>query len=154
MAFMYRRRSLQAAVRLRSFKSGTSIALALVAASGAQAGQLQQFDYLCHGSERYVDGGTGLPPRPVTQLYRIDLTRGLWCSARCERTRRIESFDDLRIVLSSAQEAELSDHITLDRIDQRIDYSTGAGYGSGFRGFVGRVTCRTKPFTTFAPPAY
>lgn len=122
-------------------------ALAWAAATQAWALGSQRFNLLCHGQEAYVSPGARQPPRTVTQLYRIDLTQGLWCSARCERTRRVEREDDLRIVLSSAESGGLSDSVVYDKLGKRVDYATGQGFGADFIGFKGRVTCETKPFS-------
>lgn len=126
-------------------------ALAWSAAAQAQAADSQRFDLLCRGREAYVSPGMLQPPRTVVQLYRIDLAQGLWCSARCTRQRRVAHFDDLRIVLSSAEAQGLSDSVVYDRLGRRLDYATGQGFGSSFAGFRGRVMCEVKPFSALTP---
>ena len=130
------------------------MALAMGSLSRTWANDQRHFDLLCHGTEKYVDSHQVFAPRTVQQLYRIDLDRNLWCSSRCEKTKQIKSADDLHIVLSSVEENGLSDRIVVDQLGKRVDYSTGAGYGSEFKGLVGRVNCKTMPFTRLDPPAF
>lgn len=138
----------------RSTILGLSIAAALAPAATAADGQ---FNLSCSGTLRsIVPALLRDQTEPYTNVYRIDLAAGKWCSGDCTAQFDFVSVSPTALVLEDKNVDTPRQH---DTLNNRISRETGAhsivaesGIGHSRLAMFWKGQCEKAPFTGFPKP--
>jgi hypothetical protein len=114
---------------------------------------LGAFNLLCTGTVT-TNGASGLPDRPYSYTYMIDLDAGKWCSGECKAIHKIVSIQPAQITLEDSEESDPV--LGISKLKVFVNRETGRHTGIGSSRPRGRPNeiywdgqCERAPFSGF-----